>query len=305
MALNFLSTYDDTIRKEDVSDIVYYLSADETYLQRNLAKGQKAINTFHQYMQDTAETVADNAAIEGADPANSLATQPTKIGNFTQIFEKGLTISGTEMAVAHYGQSDPVTYQKAKKLKSISNDIELALMQGTAASGTGTGARRLRGLLASITTNATVQASAQTLTETILGDAIQSVWAQGGNVDMVMAGMPLKRQMSKFNAGGTVQRYQDAETGKISNKIEIYISDASSKPIMLMPHRYVPASASGATVVGIDSDFFGISELRPLTMTPLATSGDAQKYQVVGELTLEDRNEKAGFEVSRLHNATF
>ena len=301
-----LFTYDDATRREDVSEQVYELSVSEGYLLRTLPK-IKATNTLHEYITDSLAAAADNANIEGADFSADTIVAPTRKSNITQIFDKAILVSRTEQSVSHHAINDVFEYQKNKKLKELSNDIELALMRGTTASGTGTAARRLRGLIASITTNATAQASGQTLTEAILGDGIESAYNQGANVDHIFAGMKLKRQMSKFAANST--RFIGADDQKLNSVVSIYESDASEKPVKLISHRFMLGAVSGdgtaAGVVGIDSDHFAIAQLDAPFFKKLNENGDHERGLAVAELTLEDRNEKAGFKITNLHYATF
>lgn len=307
MAFSLGNTYDNAVRREDVSDLVYDISPQEGFLLKTLGK-KKATNTYHEWVVDSLDAPGDNAKVEGADFTGNTINQPTRKGNITQIFSREIKVSGTERAVQHYGMTDPMDYQKAKQAKILANEMELALVRGTIASGNGTNVgRRLRGLLASITTNATTLASAQTLIESIVGDGINSVYNAGGNVDYILAGMKLKRQMSKFTANAT--RFIQNMDKIVNSVVEIYYSDASEKPVKLVPHRYMPGAFSGdgtnATIVGFDSTQFGLAELRSPGLEDVSKVGDSERAMIVGEITLEDRNETAAFKIGNLHYATF
>jgi hypothetical protein len=71
------------------------------------------------------------------------ASVPSRSSNIVQLFQKDIRVSNTEQRVAHYGMSDPYTYQFQKKLKEMARDIEKALVAGTTASGSSGVARRL------------------------------------------------------------------------------------------------------------------------------------------------------------------
>ena len=307
MAFNSGNTYDNAVRREDVSDLVYDLSPQEGFLLKTLGK-TKATNTYHEWVVDTLDAPADNAKIEGFDFVGNTINQPTRKGNITQIFAQEVKVSGTDRAVQHYGITDPMDYQKAKKAKVLANEMELAVLRGTVNSGNATNlARRMRGLIASITTNATTQASAQTLNENILGDGIESVYRSGGNVDYVLAGIRLKRQMSKFTTNGT--RFVDSKDKTLNSTIEIYMSDASEKPVKLVSHRFMPGAHTGdgtdGMVIGFDSTQFGLSQLRSPGVEDVSKVGDSERAMIVAEVTLEDRNQAAAFKIGNLHYATF
>jgi len=183
-------TYDDQSRREDVSDVVYDLSVQEGFLLKTLPK-VSATNTLHEFLQDTLAAAGDNANIEGSDFSAGTTVQPVRKNNVTQIFRKDIQVTRTERSVQHYGMTDPFEYQKTKKLKELANDMEFNMIRGTIASGTGSAPRRLRGLVASITTNATALASAQTLTENILSGGISLAYDQGAQIDHIFAGKHL------------------------------------------------------------------------------------------------------------------
>jgi hypothetical protein len=107
--------------------------------------------------------------------------------------------------------------------------------------------------------------------------------------------MTLKRRISGFNGNGATKFY-DQHDRRLVTPIEIYESDASNKPIKLVAHRYVTVSGdNNYDVVGIEMDKFATAWLREPKVRPLAKTGDAENRQVVGEFTLEARNQYAGF----------
>lgn len=289
-------TYDDTTtRKEDVTDIIENIAPQETQLLTGLQK-TTAANTLHEFLADTLTAAADNALIEGDDPAYAAVTAPTRENNITQIFTKDYNVSGTQQAVDHHGMRDPRTYQIQKKMKELATDMELAIMRGSRASGAASTARRMDGVIASITTNATALASGTTLTETILNNLIGLSWAQTDEVvNELYMGQWLKRKISSFFTTSS-PKYTDASDRRIVNAVDFYESDFGVHK--LFKHRYVQVSAdSTGRIVGIQSNHWAVSYLqgrRPSSM-PLAKTGDADKGMMVTELTLEDRAEKSSF----------
>ncbi len=114
-------TYDDTTRREDLSDILTNVSPDATPLLSSW-KSVTASNTLHEYLQDSLAAAGNNLGVEGAAFSVADPTQPTRLNNNTQIFTDGVTISGTQMQVNHAGMADPMKYQIAKQLKEHAKD---------------------------------------------------------------------------------------------------------------------------------------------------------------------------------------
>lgn len=291
-----LYTYNDTTRKEDVLDVIDMLDVTDTQLYTGLPR-TKAYNTYHEYLKDVNETVVDNAGIEGADFSSDTSVTPTRAGNITQIFKKQPQVSGTEQSVQHYGMANAMEYQKVKKMKSLKNDIELALVRGTTASGTGSAGRRLTGMWASITTVATSHASGTTLTETILNDKFEAAWDQGGKIDEIYVGAKLKRRISSFT--GNANKNVDAEDKRLTNAVDVYESDFGITK--LFKHRHVQvATDATARIIGIDSSKWAVAHLRSPFFEELAKTGDSVHGHIIAELTLEAKNEAANFKADGL-----
>jgi hypothetical protein len=283
---------DDSTVKESVLDLVTQTSPTENYFLSNL---QRATGTdeYHLVPRDTLRTPSLTAAVEGADPTYD-GNDPTTLLNMMHIISVGFEVTDSEGAVARYGSpEDRVAYETDKALKDWGNFAELALVRSTIITGNNSVARQMRGLKSSLSI-VTAQ-SGVSLSETILNAYLQNVWLQGANVDVVAVPIQLKRRISGFNGNGATKFYNQ-EDKRLVTPIEIYESDASSKPIKLVSHRYVTISGdTNYDVVGVEADHFATAWLREPKVRPLAKTGDSERRQVVGEFTLEARNQYAGF----------
>lgn len=283
-----LITHMDASRAEDVVDLITNVDYKNTPLYSGLAESS-ASNTLHEWLTDTYASSADNAQVEASDSSAADLTQPSRSTNVVQMFRKNIVVSDTERAVRVYGASDPYTYQMQKSMVELARDIEKALMAGTKASGASGVARRLNGVVASITTNATARTSGTSLTETEFNDIMKGVWDGGtdANPDEVYVGSYLKRVISGFTAGTT--KFTDVNDKRLINAVDVYEGDFGVHKIF--KHREVPTSA----VVAIDSSKWRVAYLngrRPKHI-PLAKTGSATKGMIEGELTLEALNEKS------------
>lgn len=288
-----LITYSDASRREDLIDVITNVSPDETPLLSGLPMGSAAKNTYHEYLTDTFAAYADNAAAEATAFTATDHTAPSRAGNVCQIFLDNIRVSGTELAVNTV--EDAYSYQINKNLKEHAKDIELALMQGTRASGNSGVARRMTGIMAALTTNATARNSGSSLGETTFNDIMAMIWNNSGKVATeVFVGSTLKRDISGFTATNT--KFVDATDKRLVGSVAIYESDFGVHKIFL--HRNVPAGANAKALVAINPEYHRLSFLRPTKVTPIAQTGDFKSAQIVTEMTLENRGEATGAKVT-------
>lgn len=294
-------TYGETARRESLLDVLTNVDPTEGRLLKNLQKST-AYNTLHEWPKDTLEAVGDNAQAEGQDAPTDGGTDPSRVQNVTQIFAKTAIVTGTEQAVRHAGFSDRMAYEIMKKMKALNNDIEYALVRGSIASGVasvaGASGRRLKGMKNFITTN-TSNYSGVSLTETIFNDILAAAWSQGGNINTILTTMGGKRRVSAFTAGNTKE--VAATDNLLVNSINVYQSDAAGS-VKIFAHRYVTVSGDygttatpGFDLLALQDDTWAVAFLQgrePQTVD-LARTGDSVKKEIITELTLEARAEKA------------
>lgn len=283
-----LITYNDSSRPEDVLDLITNIDFTSTPFISSIGRGT-AMNTLHEWQIDSLDTVADNAGIEGADVTIVDHSGPTRKNNVVQTFQKIITVSDTERAIAHYGMGDPFTYQTGIKMKSIARDIEKAAIAGTRASGASGVARRMDGAIALITSNKTAQTSGTSFTEDVFNALMQKVYDGGTDesVDMVFAGGYLKRVIDKFTTN--VTRNVDASEMKQTLVIKYYESSFGTHAITM--ERNIPTGA----ILGVDTSKWRMDWLtgRELAITNLGKTGSATKALLEGEATLVALNEKS------------
>lgn len=285
-----LITHMDTSRAEDVVDLITNVAYKTTPLYSGLAEST-ATNTLHEWLTDTYATSADNAVVEGSDATTVDLTQPSRSNNVVQGFRKVLTVSDTERAVNVYGANDPYTYQMQKGMVELARDIEKALMAGTRASGASGTARRLSGVIACISTNATARNSGTSLSETEFNDIMAGVWNSGTDqyADEVYVGSYLKRVITGYTAGST--KFIQSEDKRLTNSVDVYEGDFGIHKIFL--HREIPTAAGSAAIVALNSNKWRVAYLqgrRPQHI-PLSKTGSSTKGMIEGELTLESLNE--------------
>ena len=300
---NTFDTYDAIGIREDLQDVIYSISPTETPFMSSAAREQVK-NTFHEWQTDAlAAAVTNNAVIEGDDATLDAASATSRIGNYTQIMDKTVVITGTQESVDKAGRASELAYQIAKKSKELKRDIESTLLTNQArAAGNSTTARTFGSIGAWIATNdnlagdgtsptanngsyARNDGTQRALTEDMLKDVIKNVWNAGGNPSVVMVGPFNKQKISGFTGGST--RFDASEDKTLYTSIDVYYSDFGD--LEVVPNRF----SRDRDALVLDMDYWSVGFLRDFTMHELAKTGDAEKRQLLVELTLISRNEAA------------
>lgn len=241
-------------------------------------------------------SILGNAALEGGDALAPRFTARSRKVNYTQIFSATVEVSGSELAVRQIGVRDEMDYQKNQRLRELLRDLENSVINGIAPEsdpqGSATVRRTMRGIIPFIGSNIFSPGvggfpSDTSLTEEQLNLALREIWkSSSGQVDLVVVGGPEKRAINEFVQ--TNRRFS-AATETFTNLISVYESDFGVCRVALS--RWVPVG----TVLLLDSSRIDVMPLsgRSFHFKPLATTGDRDAGQLVGEYTLELRNENA------------
>ena len=298
-------TYTAIGQREDLSDVIYDISPTDTPIMSSIGK-TKATAVYHEWQTDSlaAATVA-NAAVEGDDATDATMSPTVRVGNYTQIVQKTVKISGTLESVDKAGRRSEKAYQLAKASAEIKRDMETIITanQGRDA-GSSSSARKLGALLSWIKTNTSKGTSGtdpttigvstrsdgatRSFTEAILKDVIQKVYTAGGTPKVLMVGAYQKQVVSGF-AGIAAQRYMAPgnEPTTIIGAADVYMSDFGT--VSVVPNRFMRTRDA----LVLDPDYAALAYLRPFATNELAKTGDSEKTQILAEFTLEVRNEAA------------
>jgi hypothetical protein len=180
--------------------------------------------------------------------------------NPTQIFSKNIEVD----------------FQKTMALRELLRELENAVINGIGQDMTQGRLGKMDGLIVRIRTNHFALPTPQLLDETNLNQALRVTREKSqGQIDMIVSNGFQKRVIAAFS--GEPKQYP------------VYESDFGVQKVVLS--RWVPRDA----VLLLDSSRIEIMPLtgRSFQYHPLAATGDFQKGQVLGEYTMEFRNEAA------------
>ena len=284
------NTYVAVGNKEDLNPVITNIAPSETPLYSAIG-ATSATATYHEWLEDDLGDAASNAKAEGFTYATTKPGTRERLGNYTQIMSRGYEVTDTQEVVQKHGLTSEMAYQMAKCAKLIAKDCEKAVMeQSTRSAGDNTQstptARSMGGIPYWVTTNVLDNSAvARDFTPDLLSDALEDCYDVGGSPSIAVMGGALKRTMSGWNGGA--MKTIDADTSKITQKIDVYESDFGMLKVLL--DRYTP---SGKVYV-LDPGLWKKATLRPFKNLDLPKTTDSIKKVIVGEWTLEARAEQA------------
>ena len=287
--------------RDDLTDEIYNVDPTDTPLLTAFGK-VKATQPLHEWQTDAfAAASSSNAVAEGDDATNDAVTATVRLSNTCQISDKVIQISGTQEVSVKAGRKSEMGYQIAKAAKELKRDMEAIITRnGAEVTGSSGTARQLGAILSWLETNTsfgtggadgTVGNTARTdgtqrvFTEDMLTAALQDVWSNGGDPDIISVGAFNKRKMSAFSGNAT--RYVDAMEQELNAAIDIYVSDWGRHKIV--PDRF----QRSRDALILQTDMWALAYLRTFNIADLAKTGDSNRKQMLVEYTLESRNEKA------------
>ena len=317
MATNFTTTTQGG-QREDLANWISNISRDMTPFVSSIGKG-KASATLHEWSTDTLETAAVQAAAEGSTFAESASPVVARLTNRTQIFTKGIRVSGTLESVDKVGRKSEFKYQTEKRGKEMARDLEvwmlstnISAVHGGSASGNIQAAARKMGAYQAYSTVNIVAGTAAAATGsgavTGAGDGTNVAVAQSGhtNANVALADInevlrlingvtsvaPNKLMMSTTNkvrfsdlmTGTTNVRRNIDEKGKLRQSVDLYESDFGDVELV---HNYLMGNTE---IFVYDPSTMSMNTLRPLHFRDINEDGDSLRSYMVQELTFEAKS---------------
>jgi hypothetical protein len=285
-------------------DQIRTVNSGEVMLVTAVNTGASTLTVVRAYGGSSAAALANaqviqiigNAALEGDSADAARFTARTRKTNYTQIFSSTVEVSGSELAVRQLAVQDELDYQKQQRLRELLRDLENSVINGRGAAANPEGSssvrRTMRGIVSFCTSNKFVPGaggfpSDAAITEEQLNTALREIWkSSNGHVDLVVVNGQEKRWINAFI--GTNRRY-GAGDQTFTNLVSQYESDFGVCRVVLS--RWVPIGS----VLLLDSSRIDVTPLsgRSFQYKPLGATGDRESGQVIGEYTLELRNENA------------
>ncbi len=285
-----------------VGDQIQVESSEELMLVT--AVNSDTLTVARGYAGTTPENLADNqvinilgnAALEGDDKPAARFTNRIRCSNYTQIFTATVEVSGTDLAASHLGLADEMDYQKQERLRELLRDLENTIINGgqpvSNPEGGSTVRRSMKGIIQHFSINFFHTGdsgfpSGDYLDEAKINYVLRKIWENSsGNVDLIVVGGFQKR---KINAFCSDSRTYAATDTTFTDMVSIYESDFGICRIVTT--RWMQQDAA----LLLDSSRISVLPLagRSFHFKPLASRGDYECGELIGEYTLELKNEAA------------
>lgn len=274
--------------RESLQDAVYNVSPMETPILSRIQQA-KVEGMYVEWQIDTYRAAAANAWLEDIAYTAKDLTPPTRAQAITQIFYDGASVTDRARAIQRAGTGDPFVYHEGKRVIEMKKDMELALVKGSAVTGTTGTANNMGGIMNVASTNKT-SLSGITLTETIFNNLLELVWTNSVvQPNEVYVGAKLKRTISLFST--KVTSFQPASDRNKNLTIDTYDSDFGSVKVFLHRNLTSHGTTSSNQMFVIDPAWLATGWLRPLRREVLSRDGTRDRFQISAELTLLYRNQ--------------
>jgi hypothetical protein len=280
----------------------------------------------NEYTEWTLDVLATpntaNAVVDGSDASGNNTVIGNRVGNHSQISTKVVRVSFRADASDVIGRTKETSYQVMRRQQELRRDVDaICLLNQASVSDDGnTTAGKVGGLPSwlgshnyggtaggfSTTTGLTVArtpTAARALTETLVRDAVQAVYQDGGDPTVMMSIPGIIRKFSEylFTSSARVATLM-SDQGKSSEKatalgsVNVFVTDFGT--LKLVPNRLQPTHTdSGSTTVAdvfiLDPSYLSLSYLKGYRTEDLARTGLAENKMMSVDWTLKVLTEKS------------
>ncbi len=296
---NAYDTYSATTNREALANTIFNLDPSATPFMS--AIGTKNVNnvTFD-WSTENLPSISAGGELEGFEISRATATPVVRQSNVCQINSVNVTVSNSQSNSDPAGKRSEMAHQMALLSKALKRNMEVAICQNQAKnSGNATTARATRSFEAWLSSNvsrgtggsngsasaAATDGTQRPLTETLLKGVLQSMFTNGAEPSMAIAGPFNKQVISGFT--GRANTRQNVAEDTVSASISLYASDFGTLKI-------VPSNRSrDRSLLLVDAEYLKHSFLRQFQTIDISTIGDAETKMIVAEHGLEVSSEQA------------
>jgi hypothetical protein len=309
---NAFTTYNAQANREDLSNAIYNIDPFDTPVMSAIRRRNVKNRIFDWQTEFLPLVNLNNAQFEGFQLSNGVSQPTVRRNNVTQISERDATVSGSQEESDAAGKGSEMAHQMALAAKVLKSDMESILCSRQPrndGNDTGPTARTTESfahwLGRAVDKNSNVAAAVApgtvttglpvastdafaapgtpvTITEQMLGDAMQQAYTNGGSPTMWIVPPGPKRTISTFTGRSTTQ----VLVGKteVVSTIDVIATDFGR--VKVAPSRWLPVDVG----LLIDPDYAAVAFFRAFRQFLMARVGDAETRMIVCEWGLEMRN---------------
>lgn len=237
---------------------------------------------------------AQPAILEAAVPTSAQRAR-SEVSNVVQIFQYGVDISYTKLAaVDQLGPSattvlgnqpvrNEMDWQLQLKIEQAARDVEYSFLNGAYQLPTdNTTARKTRGILAAISTNAVDAGTAAPLTDTLINTLLRDMFDSGAAFrnPVIFVNSFQKQALSSI--------YAYAPESRNVGGVNIQMIETDFAPLGVVLDRHMPAGVLGVFDVSVCAPrFLAIPGKGHFFTEPMAKTKASDESQLYGEIGLE------------------
>lgn len=220
---------------------------------------------------------------EGSDPEEARSVERRTKYNYTQWGQEQIEVTRTQQKRAMYGLSDPYGHEVMKKFKELAIRFERSMVNGYRSISGDAKQRFMGGLFYYISTNSASNTSANA--KTAINSLIRKAYEKGAAPDTLMVSPAVKAAISA-NIDATLRRTD--RTDRVAGYVvDTVLTDFNE--VNIVANRHFPTTKG----VLLQREFIKRRPFDPYFHELLAKTGDADKGHIVGEQSLEVKNEEA------------
>jgi hypothetical protein len=309
---NAFDTYTSVGNREDLSDVIYNISPEETPFV-SMAGKRSVSNTLFEHSTESLPAVSTTAQLEGDTIAAAASNNTVRNSNQCQILYRSAAVTGTEAAINRAGVADAMAHQLSIMSRALKRDVE-KLMLGNSVKNSGAAgtARTTAGILAKLATNiskgagsganptaaqaavgstARTDGTARAFTEVLLKAVLKLCYDSSGDQPTEIIMSSANKQIASGFSGRASATQVVALPGKadeVNANVSLYSGDFGVYAIQA--DRFIRGEKD---VLIINPEYVKIAQLRAFETQDIGRTGDAQGKYIIWEGGLQVDNELA------------
>lgn len=304
---NAFSFSSETINPEDLHAAAIMITPEETPLFSSLGEGWEVTNAFHEWEIDALAAPVANAVQEGGTVTVNDHDLPIRLGNRTQIMDKGYYITTTQEAIAKKtGTRTTIGQRMMQAVKELKRDANKAVIENDAVvAHAASTAGKFGGMKYWLDKdNSTfgslvnyIDAASSSVSEQNVIDLLQLIWADmdTGNLSAFVSGNN-KKKIDNFTGGAIRNKTTaDKKSGSVTDIYETSFGDVTFTKDRQMPDT---------DIFFIDPEYWKKGFLQPMENVNVTDKQNMSKHRleklVTWEMTMECRHPSAGGRIINL-----
>lgn len=269
----------------DISATVNQLEIPSTpFLSYLLGAGKTspAKSTEIKWRESALDDADGSAQLEGGSFTDA-DTGRVWHNNYTEIFRKSTSVSGTLNAIDVLGIGKEFQNQIAQRSVELKKDLNRKLITGVKSDESGAVGRQMNGILNLINSgNAITTTSAGVITRADIDNLFKVMWDKGYSGDKLMLASPDMATLLTNDAEAKSQKIASwGDTFTYGLKLGNLVSNWGQGSILVEPD--MPAG----TMAAIDTSYINLRPLREWGMKTIEVETDSARIGIVGEFSQE------------------